>query len=824
MPPLPPVGAPMADQSSELFSALTGAGQAIDPDTGNPIQEPDRVSRETPQPEEPRRRLVQRWIARVKADKRRWEKDFKRMRNNMRFVYGEQWPGDVGEIVLPDWQKKATPYTANIALRHVQQRTASLYATNPTVMCRRRRRMLATVWDGDMVTLAAAQQQMQQAALMQAQQAQMTGVPVNPTAIPPGGAEAAAVIADARNVQQYNKMLDRVGKTLELLWDYNVSEQTFPFKVMMKMTVRRAIVCGASYVKLGFQRVTQVQPEIETRIADMVARLSTIQRLADDIHDDQLRTEDAEAEQLRLSIQALQQEPQIIMREGLLFDYPDSTAIIPDRKCKSLRGFLGCDWVTQEYILTPEEIQEIYGVDVGKSFRPYVVDTLTGAVTEDRESTSSSHGHDEGRDREGKQGRGCVWEIYSRKDGLVYTVCEGYPEFLREPAVPDVYLDRFWPWFPMVMNEGYSEEQIYPPSDIDLITDMQLELNRARQALREHRHANRPKVAAAGGVLTDNDREVLRNHPANAILELNALQPGQKVEDVLMPVKMPPIDPALYDTNPTFEDLLRVLGTDQAANGQTTSASATETAVAQASQHTDLASQLDDQDDLLSELAEAAGKVLMLNTSAETVQKVIGPGAIWPVLTKEQIVENIYLTIRAGSTGRPNRQQDVQNAQIIFPLLQRVPGISPEWMARELLRRLDDRLDVEDAIVSGMPSMDTMNRIQGTVAVPAQDPTNPITSGQMPVPPTQGAPPGVGVAPMMAGPAPGGMPGHVPPMGGAPNDPHMQGPQGFQNAPAVNPVNGMLGARTPPVPGANGLMPGRGGGPRLTPQGDLPTP
>ena len=55
------------------------------------------------------------------------------------------------------------------------------------------------------------------------------------------------------------------------------------------------------------------------------------------------------------------------MREGLSFNYPHSWAIIPDTKCVNLRTFLGCDWVAEEYLLTPEEIEEIYSVDVGSS-------------------------------------------------------------------------------------------------------------------------------------------------------------------------------------------------------------------------------------------------------------------------------------------------------------------------------------------------------------------------------------------------------------------------------------------------------------------------
>ncbi len=180
----------------------------------------------------------------------------------------------------------------------------------------------------------------------------------------------------------------------------------------------------------------------------------------------------------------------------------------------------------------------------------------------------------------------CVWEIYNRKDGTVYVLCDGYPDFLQEPGPPEADTTRFWPWFAVVLNEGYDEKSLYPQSDIDLIRDMQLELNRSRQGLREHRRANRPKTAVAAGLLEESDLDKLRTHPANALLELNALAPGQKIDDVLQVIKMPPIDTAVYDTGPVFEDILRVLGSDQADQGTTSDATATEVSASRSSAKT----------------------------------------------------------------------------------------------------------------------------------------------------------------------------------------------------------------------------------------------
>ena len=364
-------------------------------------------------------------------------------------------------------------------------------------------------------------------------------------------------------------------------------------------------------------------------------------------------------------------------------------------------------------------MQEVYGVDVGKGFTAYDQDGNASDTAPPR------HYEAGGREQDTHGGDACVWEIYHRKDGLVYVVCDGYKDFLQEPAPPDAEIQRFYPWFAFVLNEGYDEAVVFPQSDIDLMRDMQLELNRARQGLREHRRANRPKTVIAAGVLEESDKDKLKTHPANAVLELNALAPGQKIEDVLQVVKNPPIDPAVYDTAPTFEDLLRVLGSDQADQGTTSGATATEVSVAQFSQHTDTNSVTDDMNDLLTDLARAGGELLMLNVSAQVVKEIVGPGAVWPEIDRETVAKNVYLKVDAGSDGTPNKQQDVQNMVQLLPILQRIPGISPEWMARQLITRMGDDMDLTDAFAEGVPSVEALNQLMA-----------------QPPPPPGGGPPG----------------------------------------------------------------------------------
>lgn len=668
------------------------------------------VSRTAPEVDTSRSQLVKQWQDKVQNAKAFWRPAFDRMREDMKFAAGLQWPDQI-----PNDDR----YVANIVLRHIQQRVAVVYGKNPKVVARRRARLDNTVWDGTFQSL----------------QQSLETLSMNPMDM-----QAMAVLMDAANVAAQQKMMDKVGKTLEMVYDYNIDEQVIPFKDAMKGTVRRALTTGVGYVKIGFQRAMQRRPEIERQIADINERLATLERLSADLADGETQPDAPEQEQMRLLLQQLESEPQQIVREGLVFDYPDSTAIIPDPKCKQLRNFVGCGWVAEEFMLTAEDIQEVYGVDVkaGGAANTYQqLNDFQEATPEFLSSTAPSNRH--------RSGLYCLWEIYNRKDGLVYVVCDGYPDFLMEPAAPETFLERFWPWFAFTTNDVYNPNSIMPISDVRLMRDMQLEFNRARQGLREHRRANRPKIAVPQGLLDDEDKDKLMTHPANAVVELNALQPGQKIDDVLQPIKMPAIDPALYDVSVTFEDILRVVGAQEANLGGTSGSTATESSIAESSRMSAVSSTIDDLDELLTQMARAGGQILMEKVTPETVQEIVGPGAVWPELTRDQIVKEIYLEVQAASTGRPNKEAEVQNASRLMPILMQIPGINPEWLARELIRRMDDRLDINEAFSAGIPSIQALNRQP------------------------------------LALPGPGGAPSGNPPD----SDPNAQGAEGQNNAPST---------------------------------------
>ena len=650
--------------------------------------EPAAPIDDMPEPDEQRKALVNKWADRVRRAKSYWEPSFRRMREDQDFTIGLQWSKD----------RNDKRYIANITLRMVEQKTAFLYAKNPKAVARRRKKIDNVVWDGTQTQL----ERMQQSVMASAQS------PMGMDALQQALPEAMAIAQEYKRIHDTNQMIDKIAETLELLYDYNIKEQVHSFKQMMKMVVRRTITTGVGYVKLGYQRVMERRPEVEARIADINDRLAVLQRLSDEYREGEIHDGSAEVEELKMLAQDLQNQVEFVVREGLIFDYPASTAIIPDPKTIQLREFLGSDWVAQEYILTPEEVQEIYGVDVKDNYTAYVR-PLNGDAAERALAVMRTR-HDATYREERAQC--CVWEIYSRKDGMVYVVLDGYKDFLREPASPEIFMERFYPWFALVFNECAHEEEIYPPSDVRLMKDMQLEYNRARQGMREHRIAARPKTVVSAGMLDEEDLRKLENHPANAVLEINGLQPGQDVKSVLQPFTGPGLDPNLYEINPIYEDMMRTTGVQEANMGGLTNGTATESQIAEASRQTSMGSNIDDLDDLLTQMAHAGGQILMREVSPETAKKIAGPGAVWPQLSRQEVVEDLFLEIEAGSTGRPNQAQEIANFERMAPILTQIPGVDPHWMLRETVRRLDDKIDIKDAYTPLNPSIVMMNSMK----------------------------------------------------------------------------------------------------------------
>lgn len=648
-----------------------------------------------------RKRLVSRITRTIQADKKYHEDAFEQMREDMQFARrgaDAAWLAD-------------EKYVANITGRHTRQKTNALYAKNPQVVARSRDRLDFQLWDGSPTSLQMAIQVIQMSTQAAAA---MPGQPLPPEQ-EAQLAEAQALVADFQQGYNREQMTKKFGKTLEILFSQSMQTQKpLDFKMGMKRVVRRAATTGVGYCEVNFQRETGPSAITSSGLTDARTRLDHLRRLYETATDEDDTKSDMEAEiaELELSITSLMSEPEIVLREGLVLDFPDSTKVIPDKLCKSLVGFVGARHITIEYPYTVDEVKETFNVDLGNKYTPY----RTEDAFEDDE-TSDLEGSEEDEQTTDRKGHGmvCVWKHYDKVSGLVYYLVDGYDDFLREPSAPDVFVSDFWPVYALTFNDVESEKHLFPPSDVALMRDQQKELNRSRQGMRDHRYAAMPRWLYRKGALDEqNDIPLLQSAKPFQAIGLNI--GDEKLADVLQAAPVFGVDMNLYDTSQFFNDATLVVGASASRLGGTSKSTATEAAIAEGSATEDDASGIDDLDAFLTMIARAAGQVLVREMSPEQVAKMAGPGAVWPGLTegfevsREDLMDELWLEVEAGSTGKPNQAVEANNWKILAPLAMQIPGVSPMWLARETIRRMDDRADLNEAIAEGIPAMVAMNR------------------------------------------------------------------------------------------------------------------
>ncbi|MEM8773833.1 MAG: hypothetical protein AAGF53_02305 [Pseudomonadota bacterium] len=644
---------------------------------------------------------VKKWSDKIKASKKHFEKDFKRMKKCQQIAkHGAH----------KEWLDDESRYVAPIVNRHINQSVAQLYARDPKVDVESKKRLLHTVWDGT------------QEQIVFLESSAMMG--------DPNAAEnLMALQADMAQAVAAENIVERSGETLRILHDHMIEQQPYVFKTKLKSMVRRTKTNGVSYIKVCFLRETEMRPEAAARAEDVQSKLKTMERLAREEGD----MSEEELEEKRLELQSLQADiaaqPDQVVREQVVYDYPRSSEIVFDPNTRDLKTLEGCMWLAHQFELTNEEIQDIYGKDIESQ------------KTEEELSTMRM------MEKPGIDPKYVCYEIQNKYTQQVFVICEGYGGYLKPPAEPDFWLPQFFNIFPFVCNEDEHEHELYPLSDVWNTRHVQFEYNRSREALREHRIAARPFWLAARGRLERNEKERLSNHAAHEIVEINPQDPRSPISSVVERGPTAPLDPNLYEVESLNTDMLRTVGSQEANLGGTSGATATESSIAESSRMSSLSATADDLDDFLTAVARATGIVMLQMVSAERVKEIVGPGATWPELpiTRKQLADQITLMVRAGSSGRPNRAAKLADMERAWPALSQIPGVNAEPLAEEYADLLD--IDYSELIAQGVMSIVARNALAGSsTALPAAGPA-PAAQGSLggsntpAVPQAQGAQP-----------------------------------------------------------------------------------
>lgn len=674
------------------------------------VEEPlvdDTTSTKKPEVDPSRKAIVKEWLRKIDDAEKHWDRDFKRMRRNMEFAAGLQWEGE-------DTDEPNRYSASGITSRTVQQKVSALYARDPKAIARRRERRDFALWDGKIESIATAFQKIELASSMGGMQDPQTMAAAFPNEM--------ALLNDYQHGKDEQSQRDRVGETLEVVYQWMVDQQEPEFKKQMKQLVRRVVTCGVGYVKLTLE-VGHECMTADGVTTDSESLLQQVKQTMKEMTEDGAGPDDPRVEQVRallLGLHGPQEQPGV--PERLSFSFPSATAIIPDPKCRCLKDFVGADWVAERFRRPLSEVNAYFDTDIEAVPDPNNDNTKFSVRTMSTEGPITDPIVD-------------LYELFNRKDRTRFFVCKGHDDFVLAPEAINPPTKRFWPWFTLCFNDVEVEDDlkvsIFPPSDVQLITPAQKEWNRCRDALRDHRVGSIPFFMSTVP-LTKADIDRLKSIAPNDVIELQGLPAGTDAQKVLAAFLPAPLNPQVYDTAPIQQDILMSVGEQVANIGPTSGATATESSIAEQSRMSHSSSNVDDLDDLLSDLARAGGELLLRGMPVASVQQVAGPGAVWPPPDQvEGYTNEIFLEIEAASSGRPNRALDENKFKTAAPLLLQA-GANPKAVIEWGAKMMDIRMPLEELFpVQGGPQP-----MQGPGG-PTPSPTQPDQVNQRPSPSKQ---------------------------------------------------------------------------------------
>lgn len=639
-----------------------------------------------------------------------WRPVFDRMREEMRFAAGKQW----SESYQPRTGLKE-PYVGDVIQQMVNRQTASLYAKNPVPEAVMADRLEFSVWDGNQSDIDAANAIMAQAAPVLQQASQLSAQGAQVPAPPAQVTEAMDLLADYHNGMAKKKMYKRIADTGSKLLAQQWRAQTPSMIVSGKQAVAQVEVSRVAYIKVMYRREMEAAPTTTANDMNFSERLATLQQQLAVLEQDETGDDDAkvaEAKLLKASIQEqvaeleAQQPPPVVGDEGIIHDWLGSTAVLVDRNCTNLLDFVGAKRIAHEMFMTVDEAEAKYKINLKDSGAKYYDNSQGSYVQSEPETFESNQ-----QVIAAKKYKVCVLEIQDKTTGLCYVIIDGVKDFVKEPETQDQF-NRFWTIVPIRFNLQVVEENdpesdctIFSRSQVRLAMPMQQDMNTAGEGLREHRVANRPgfagvksKFASTGGV---NDLTKLAQPRSGFdVLMLENLMAGEKISDFIQLLPTAEIDPKMYDNAASTQAMMLATGEQPSDIGaQRPDEKATGQNIAAQARATSVGSNIDDLDLAYSTMAQMDWELLIENMDSATVKALVGPGAVWPDVNREDAARAIFFTIEAGSTGRPNEQADLNNFKVIAPQLGELmtaSGRSLEPLIKEGVRRMGDKLDVDE--------------------------------------------------------------------------------------------------------------------------------
>jgi len=483
------------------------------------------------------------------------------------------------------------------------------------------------------------------------------------------------------------------GETAEAVLD-TVLVRNAKLKKRAKRILTSAYTAAVGWWKVCWQEDRKTDPIIDAKLKDTqdnIARLERLKAEAGEASGDV----DLKLAQAREAMAGLQGEAEKQATRGCAVDFvlPEDIRVL-DVSVREIEDYERSSAIAHRVWMTRDRYKEAFG------YEP----TRAKAYTE-----RAGQMHTQGETDKASE-LVAVWEVWEQASSRVMTVCEGEEGFCRPPYSPDWTGERWYPYFLLCFN-AVDGGGLFPPSDIDLTEKVVSEYNETRDNFERDRRKSLPlNVVRKGGSLTPEDVQRLANRSGDEWAITVDGPGGRPLSDDIFVGQLAQLRPENYDTTPARTDMEMLVGGGDATRGAVmTAKTATEAEILAQGMRGRSAERTDAIEDLMSEVGRYVLEMCLRKLSLQEVQAMAGIDAQWPQLRADEVFDMVHLSVRGGSTGKPDRLQDQDRWTTLLPVIEKAMAQIAELRAagqngmaeaatelvRETLRRFDERIDID---------------------------------------------------------------------------------------------------------------------------------
>lgn len=446
-------------------------------------------------------------------------------------------------------------------------------------------------------------------------------------------------------------------------------------KAQMDWCVRSGLTVAVGWIKATWQEQRGEDPIIRQKIAGIQDNLRQYDALQAEVLDGTAPDMDAAKAELTKLLVGLEAQVEVVVARGMAFDFFPAEDVQVASEVQTIAQYKDAP-----YLAT----RAFFPVKAAEARFPAIKDKIKNASlyspvkptspTERRESGGvaevSAEDADAFKPGGGEHGHVCAWEVQDRDTNTVFVVIEGLDCYAVPPQAPRPATSRFYSlflWSPIKVDG-----ERHPQSLISRSMGLLDEYNRTRSNYAEHRRRCLPKLGFDSSNYSPEEIRKLEAGGIGEMVPLKPTRPGEPVGTAMVPIAYPQVDMALYDTSAIRAELEMIWGIQEALSSTIrTAKTATEAEIQQTGTNARTGYMRESLDAMLGELAEYTAEVCVQTMSRADVVDIAGEWAFWPEgMTVEDLADLANVTIRAGSSGKPDTNADREAWVNALPVLQ----------------------------------------------------------------------------------------------------------------------------------------------------------